>query len=96
MIWLFDLILFVLLLLFIESIGFWGSVGLMGIVNAVYAIFCNLPVADVIGYFIQGAIYGAVTYVAVKVFLFLLEIFGDILYFVLIIIVILAIIGFIL
>ena len=95
MTWLFEGIVVLLLFLFIDSIGFWGSVGLMAIINTAYALLQNLPVAGVISAFIEGAVLGVFAYVFVKVFFALVEIFGNVLYFILIIGIILAVLAFI-
>ncbi len=95
LIWIFELIFTLIIMKFIDELGFFNSCLAFGVINVLYQLTINIAIVPIIYAFISGIILGGLAYIGAKIFLFIIDILGALGYFLVIAFFVLALIAII-
>lgn len=91
-----ELFFVIVIMKFIESIGFGKCCLMYGVFSALGALINGLGLLGICSNFISGLISGAVAYIMAKIFLFLIDVLGSLAYLLIIALFVLALVAIIL
>ncbi len=91
-----ELFFVIVIMRFIESIGFGRCCLIYGVFSALGSLLNGFGILSICSAFIGGLISGAVAYIMAKIFLFLIDLLGSLAYFLIVALFILVLIAIIL
>ena len=76
LIWILELIFIIVIMKFVEELGFVKSCVTFGVINTVVQLFASFNLFAAVSAFISGLVMGAVAFICAKIFLFLIDVLG--------------------
>ena len=76
LIWILELIFIIVIMKWVEELGFVKSCVTFGVINTVVQLFTSFSLFAALSAFVSGLIMGAVAFIWAKIFLFLIDVLG--------------------
>lgn len=93
LIWILELIFIIVIMKWVEEMGFVKSCVSFGVINTVVQLFTSFNLFLALSAFISGLIMGAIAFVCAKVFLFMIDVLGALGKFLVVLILIVALLA---
>lgn len=93
LIWILELIFIIVIMKFVEELGFVKSCVSFGVIYTVVQFFSSFNLFSAISAFISGLIMGAIAFICAKIFLFMIDVLGALGKFLVVLILVVALLA---